>query len=86
MHNRHLFFRYRYGTSGFRGSNETLHSVMVRVGLLATLRSMTLSGQAIGIMVTASHNQQIDNGVKIIDPSGEMLDGCWESLSIMVIS
>lgn len=75
------FFRYRYGTSGFRGHHKTLDSVMIRVGFLAALRSLSQKGQAIGIMVTASHNDECDNGVKIIDPSGEMMDSSWEALA-----
>ena len=81
---KYIFFNYRYGTSGFRGHNETLESVMVRVGLLASLRSFSQNCQAIGIMVTASHNDEIDNGVKIIDPSGEMMDHSWENLATQI--
>jgi phosphoacetylglucosamine mutase len=29
--------------------------------------------------VTASHNPEEDNGVKIVDPLGEMLTASWES-------
>ena len=32
----------------------------------------------VGAMITASHNPECDNGVKLIDPRGEMLDSAWE--------
>lgn len=30
-------------------------------------------------MITASHNPEPDNGVKLVDPHGEMLEQSWES-------
>ena len=33
----------------------------------------------IGVMITASHNPEEDNGIKLIDPDGEMLEAAWES-------
>ncbi|XP_068137657.1 phosphoacetylglucosamine mutase [Hyperolius riggenbachi] len=67
----------QYGTAGFRTKAEHLDHVMYRMGLLAVLRSKnTKSG--IGVMVTASHNPEEDNGVKLVDPMGEMLAQEWE--------
>lgn len=55
-----------------------LDSTCFRIGLIGALRSMSLGGQVIGLMVTASHNPEPDNGVKMVDPHGEMLDAAWE--------
>ncbi|CAA7268023.1 unnamed protein product [Cyclocybe aegerita] len=73
--NRH----FQYGTAGFRTLGSTLDSVMFRVGVLAGLRSKRLDGKTIGVMVTASHNPEQDNGVKLVDPRGEMLEASWEA-------
>ncbi|CAG8453600.1 19009_t:CDS:10 [Cetraspora pellucida] len=69
---------YTYGTAGFRMKAEYLESVIFRVGILAGLRSKKLNSKVIGIMVTASHNPEADNGVKLVDPNGEMLEQRWE--------
>ncbi|OXB36968.1 hypothetical protein LQV05_005024 [Cryptococcus neoformans] len=70
---------YTYGTAGFRTLATKLPSVVLRVALLAVLRSKRLEGATVGVMVTASHNPEPDNGVKLVDPSGEMLDATWEA-------
>ena len=38
----------------------------------------------IGVMITASHNPAPDNGVKLVDPAGEMLENSWESIATKV--
>ncbi|XP_040921141.1 phosphoacetylglucosamine mutase isoform X1 [Toxotes jaculatrix] len=67
----------QYGTAGFRTSAKQLDHIMFRMGLLATLRSKKTKA-TIGVMVTASHNPEEDNGVKLIDPLGEMVTPAWE--------
>jgi phosphoacetylglucosamine mutase len=75
--------RLSYGTAGFRANaDETpLDSVMFRVGCLIGLRSRVLGGTVCGVMVTASHNGPEDNGVKMVEPDGSMLDPSWESIA-----
>lgn len=41
------------------------------------LRAMH-TGKVTGIVITASHNPEEDNGVKLVEPSGHMLCQEWE--------
>ncbi|KAH7274443.1 Phosphoacetylglucosamine Mutase [Fusarium solani] len=77
---------YKYGTAGFRMKADLLDGVAFRVGLLSGLRSRKLNGQAIGVMITASHNPAVDNGVKIVDPMGEMLEQEWEAYATRLVN
>ncbi|XP_069570470.1 phosphoacetylglucosamine mutase [Brachyistius frenatus] len=67
----------QYGTAGFRTNAKQLDHIMFRMGMMATLRSKKTEA-TIGVMVTASHNPEEDNGVKLIDPMGEMVTPAWE--------
>lgn len=67
-----------YGTAGFRTNAELLDNVIYRMGLAAALRGKAL-GRKVGVMITASHNPERDNGVKLVEPMGEMLLAEWEA-------
>lgn len=69
-----------YGTAGFRTKSDYLDHLLYRIGILAVLRSKKL-GSSIGLMITASHNEEPDNGVKLVDPAGEMLESSWEKIA-----
>lgn len=70
-----------YGTAGFRMKSDLLDYVNFTVGILAGLRSKFLRSQAVGVMITASHNPPQDNGVKVVDPMGSMLESSWEKFA-----
>lgn len=83
---RHHPVQLNYGTAGFRGLANTLYEAVIRCGVLAACRSHALDGQAVGVMVTASHNPPSDNGLKIVEPDGSMLNAEWELLATRFVN
>ena len=77
---------YRNGTAGFRTSADLLDGPVFRLGLFAGIRSRKLNGQTIGIMITASHNPPKDNGAKVVDPMGEMLEAEYEAYATHLVN
>lgn len=60
---------WRYGTAGFRAQASKLPGIALRCGLIAALRALKTRA-VVGLVVTASHNPECDNGVKLIDRDG----------------
>jgi hypothetical protein len=75
-----------YGTAGFRTKAELLDSTFFRMGMLAVLRSRLHDGACVGLMVTASHNPEKDNGIKMVDFDGGMLAQSWEGYAYVSLS
>ncbi|XP_050398269.1 phosphoacetylglucosamine mutase [Patella vulgata] len=76
-HPRKQNIQIKYGTAGFRTIADQLDHVIYRMGLLAVIASKSRKA-TIGVMITASHNPEEDNGVKLVDCRGEMMPAIWE--------
>jgi len=75
-----------YGTAGFRMKANYLDWIIFRMGMLAAMRSVYKKEAVIGCMITASHNPEEDNGVKLIDPRGDMLEEHWEIFATRLVN
>jgi phosphoacetylglucosamine mutase len=72
-----------YGTAGFRYHHALLPPIMIRVGIAARLLNYT----TLGVMVTASHNDESYNGVKLAaGPDGGMINTTAEQLAERIVN
>eukprot|EP00117_Sycon_ciliatum_P003356 scpid59317/ scgid8185/ Phosphoacetylglucosamine mutase; Acetylglucosamine phosphomutase; N-acetylglucosamine-phosphate mutase; Phosphoglucomutase-3 len=77
---------FEYGTAGFRKDAEVMDFIVMRMGLLAALRSKVCGGEVVGLVITASHNPVKDNGVKLVDPDGGMMAEAWEEIATHLVN
>lgn len=68
---------YEYGTAGFRTKASEMPAIAYSMGILVHLLGRKRKAP-VGVMITASHNPEEDNGIKVIEPTGEMLEVEWE--------
>ena len=63
-----------YGTSGFRERADLLYLVSFRLGIYLGYYSKVKPDKVLGVQISASHNPYEDNGLKIAQWDGGMLD------------
>lgn len=68
-----------YGTAGFRNKADNIEHILLNLGIFAGFYCIKSEGN-IGLMITASHNPVDDNGVKIVEIDGTMLNKQFEPL------
>ena len=73
-----------YGTAGYRAKADLLPRAFFRVGVVIGMRARCVG--RVGVMITASHNQHQDNGIKIVEPDGSMLVQDWEGFSEIIVN
>ena len=78
----------KYGTAGFRMNSKLLISYSEKIGLslVYLLMKSPRLNNFLGIMITASHNNQEDNGIKIVDQWGSMLNSDEEDILEEVVN
>ena len=69
----------KYGTAGFRDNAEKIIDISFKIGRIISYLAIT-ENHNLGIMITASHNEYQDNGVKIVNSDGQMINKNYESI------
>ena len=75
-----------YGTAGFRDEASKVRALIPRCGLLAAMRSSSVGGKVVGMMITASHNAEKDNGVKLVDSKAEVEETAKAMLGTQLVT
>jgi hypothetical protein len=65
-----------------RADGTTMALTICRAVIIVTLYSVRHGGATTELVITTSYNLARDNGVKIADPNGGMLDHAWSPSSI----
>lgn len=79
--------RLNYGTAGFRYHSDTIiEQVAPRIVYIIAHFCRTHSWDKMGLMITASHNPVDDNGIKLVNRSGEMLEEEYEKTIVDIIN
>jgi len=71
----------KYGTSGFRFKVNIILNISLQIG-----RGIAGIDESLGIMITASHNSHKDNGIKVVNKKGEMLNEYKEQFLEKVVN
>ena len=69
----------KYGTAGFRDNANKIINISFKIGQIICYLA-NLKNENFGIMITASHNEYLDNGLKIVDKNGNMIKKEYEIL------
>lgn len=84
--------KFMYGTAGFRQvADADLQAVVVRTAASVVIQcwqqqQQQRHGDAMGIMITASHNDESYNGIKIANTHGGMLDPIGERKAVSLVN
>lgn len=77
----------QYGTAGFRyDSNIIIKQISKRIIYVVEHLCYENKWDNMGLMITASHNPVNDNGIKLVSPTGEMLEEKYESSIVTIIN